>query len=117
MAQLAIVCQPVPSRPPAATFVTKDSVDAQDTPVAETEHIVDKSASNVCGGANLRSALLHVRRLPSPSQAIKPDGGWLVFDMRGGATPADNLSDPQLQAQAPVLYGFSVHVCLPSGAS
>jgi hypothetical protein len=37
--------------------------------------------------------------------------------MRGGATPADNLTDPQLQPLAPVLYGFSVHVCLPSGAS
>ena len=50
------------------------------------------------------------------SQAIKPDGGWLVFDMRGKATPADNLSDPQMQLLAPVLYGFSVHVCLASGA-
>jgi hypothetical protein len=43
--------------------------------------------------------------------------GWLVFDMRGGATPADNLSDPQLLQLSPILYGFSVHVCLPSGAS
>jgi hypothetical protein len=48
-------------------------------------------------------------------QAIKPEGGWLVFDMRG-ATPTDNLTDPQLLPLAPVLYGFSVHVCLPSGA-
>ena len=51
------------------------------------------------------------------SQALKPDGGWLVFDMRGNPTPADNLRDPQLQMVAPVLYGFSVHVCLPSGSS
>ena len=61
--------------------------------------------------------MLRITRLLQRSQAIKADGGWLVFDMRGGPTPADNLSDPQLQAQAPVLYGFSVHVCLPSGVS
>ena len=49
-------------------------------------------------------------------QAIKPDGGWLVFDMRGKSTPAENFSDPQVQMLAPILYGFSVHICLPSGA-
>ena len=48
-------------------------------------------------------------------QATKPDGGWLVFDMRGKATPAENFADPQVAMLAPILYGFSVHLCLPSG--
>jgi len=48
-------------------------------------------------------------------QAMKPEGGWLVFDMRSNATAAENFRDPQVAMLAPTLYGFSVHVCLPSG--
>ncbi len=56
-----------------------------------------------------------VRHENGVQQALKPDGGYLVFDMRGNATPAENCSDPQVAMLAPILYGFSVHICLPSG--
>ena len=54
-------------------------------------------------------------KLQHGPQAMKPEGGWLVFDMRSNATAAENFRDPQVAMLAPTLYGFSVHVCLPSG--
>ena len=49
------------------------------------------------------------------AQALKPDGGWLVFDVKAaGHTPAANIGDPE--GRGTTFYGFSVHACLPSGA-
>lgn len=48
------------------------------------------------------------------TQALKADGGWLVFDIKGaGATPAENIRDSE--GRGVTFYGFSVHACLPSG--
>jgi 2-polyprenyl-3-methyl-5-hydroxy-6-metoxy-1,4-benzoquinol methylase len=45
--------------------------------------------------------------------AIKPDGTWLIVDINGMPTPAENYSLPL----APLLYGFSVLDCLGCSTS
>jgi 2-polyprenyl-3-methyl-5-hydroxy-6-metoxy-1,4-benzoquinol methylase len=46
-------------------------------------------------------------------RAIKPDGTWLIKDIRAGATWADNLRNPMLA----LLYGTSVATCMSSALS
>jgi 2-polyprenyl-3-methyl-5-hydroxy-6-metoxy-1,4-benzoquinol methylase len=46
-------------------------------------------------------------------RAIKPDGTWLIKDIRAGASWADNLRNPMLA----LLYGTSVTTCMSSALS
>lgn len=45
--------------------------------------------------------------------AIKPDGTWLIKDIRSAANWADNLRNPMLA----LLYGTSVATCMSSALS
>jgi 2-polyprenyl-3-methyl-5-hydroxy-6-metoxy-1,4-benzoquinol methylase len=58
--------------------------------------------------------------MPHPERAarairscLKPDGTWLIKEIRAGETWQDNLAHPV----AAMLYGSSVASCLPSGLS
>uniref|UniRef100_A0A0G4IE80 Uncharacterized protein n=1 Tax=Chromera velia CCMP2878 TaxID=1169474 RepID=A0A0G4IE80_9ALVE len=46
-------------------------------------------------------------------KAIKPDGTWFVSDIRGAPRPSDNYSHPM----SPMLYSFSVMLCMTSALS
>ena len=46
-------------------------------------------------------------------RALKPDGAWLIKDIRAQATYEENLENPA----APMLYGFSVLYCMSSALS
>lgn len=46
-------------------------------------------------------------------RAIRPDGVWLVKDIRCASSPRDNLSNPM----AAMMYGFSVASCMSSAMS
>lgn len=50
----------------------------------------------------------HVRK------AISDDGVWVIGDMAGLDSHGENVHSHPL---APLLYGFSCHLCLPSGLS
>ena len=52
-------------------------------------------------------ALAAIRR------AIKPDGTWLIKDIRCAPDPRDNLANPM----AALMYGFSITSCMSSGLS
>ena len=41
-------------------------------------------------------------------QALKTSGGWLVFDLKGTPTPAENIKAPE--GYGATLYGFSMMV-------
>ena len=47
-------------------------------------------------------------------QAIKPKGTWLIADIHGQATFEENLANNPL---APLMYGFSVLICMSSSMS
>jgi 2-polyprenyl-3-methyl-5-hydroxy-6-metoxy-1,4-benzoquinol methylase len=47
------------------------------------------------------------------SRAIRPDGTWLIKDIRAAATWSDNQRNPMLA----MMYGMSVVACLSSGLS
>jgi 2-polyprenyl-3-methyl-5-hydroxy-6-metoxy-1,4-benzoquinol methylase len=47
-------------------------------------------------------------------RAIKPDGTWLIADIHGQATFEENLANNPL---APLMYGFSVLICMSSSLS
>ncbi|HXW80484.1 MAG TPA: class I SAM-dependent methyltransferase [Acidimicrobiales bacterium] len=58
--------------------------------------------------------------MPKPAEAIaairraiRPDGTWLIKDIRGAATWDDNQRNPVLA----MMYGTSVAACMPSGLS
>jgi hypothetical protein len=42
-----------------------------------------------------------------PTQALLPEGCWLIGDMASLESPAANIADQPL---APLLYGFSCHM-------
>jgi 2-polyprenyl-3-methyl-5-hydroxy-6-metoxy-1,4-benzoquinol methylase len=46
-------------------------------------------------------------------RAIKPDGAWLIKDIRAGDTYEENLENPV----APMMFGFSVMFCMSSALS
>lgn len=46
-------------------------------------------------------------------RAVKPDGAWLIKDIRAGETYAENLENPV----AAMMYGFSVLFCMSSALS
>jgi hypothetical protein len=48
------------------------------------------------------------------AQAMKPDACWIIGDMSSLESQAANVHSHPL---APLLYGFSCHLCLPSGLS
>ncbi len=48
------------------------------------------------------------------AQAMKPDGCYIIGDMASLDSQAANVHSHPL---GPLLYGFSVHLCLPSGLS
>lgn len=47
-------------------------------------------------------------------QAIKPEGTWLIADIHGQATFEENPTNNPL---APLMYGFSVLICMSSSTS
>lgn len=58
--------------------------------------------------------MAHPDRVASSiKRALKPDGTWLIKDMRCGPSFEDNLKNPMLA----MMYGFSVSGCLPSAMS
>ncbi len=48
------------------------------------------------------------------AQALKDSGCYIINDPRGKPTPAENIAEAP--DQSAMLYGFSCHCCLPSGA-
>jgi 2-polyprenyl-3-methyl-5-hydroxy-6-metoxy-1,4-benzoquinol methylase len=52
--------------------------------------------------------------MKSVKKSIKPGGIWVIVSMSSAPTHGDNIHKHPL---APLMYGFSCHVCLPSAMS